>query len=170
MDDSVTRIEQAGVGGRTGQVFEHGLEKIKRGLLDEALAAIQHEPLLGDRDGVGFAAQGEGDALAQLDDAEVEVLIDHSANFSLGDRGLGRIFESGDDLQNARIVAETPLAWGGQLLADNDQLFQAGDFVLEEDIGLDGVRFQVGKRVRVKDLIAGWEKLAERIFDLGNQH
>ena len=154
MDDSVTRIEQAGVGGRTGQVFEHGLEKIKRGLLDEALAAIQHEPLLGDRDGVGFVAQGEGDAFAHLDDAEIEVLVESTANFSLGDRGLWRIFESSDDLQNARIVAETPLAGRGQLLADDNQLFQAGNFILVEDIRLDGVGFQVGKRIRVEDLVA----------------
>ena len=168
MDDSVTRIEQAGVGGRTGQVFEHGLEKIKRGLLDEALAAIQHEPLLGDRDGVGFAAQGEGDAFAHLDDAEIEVLVESTANFSLGDRGLGRIFEGGDDLQNARIVAETPFAGGGQLLANDDQLFQAGDFVLVEDIGLDGVRFEVRKCVWVEDLVARLEKQPVRIFDLGN--
>ena len=136
--------------------------------MGELASLREQEPLLRDRNGVGFATQGEGETFAHLDDAEVEMLIDCAANFSLGNRGLWRIFEGSDDLQNARIVAETPFAGGGQLLANDDQLFQAGDFVLVEDIGLDGVRFEVRKCVWVEDLVARLEKQPVRIFDLGN--
>ena len=81
VNDSIGRVAQAGVAGRTGEVFEQGLEEIKRSLLDEALATVQCEPLLVYGDGVGFVAEGEGDALAHLDDAEVEVLIDGAVDF-----------------------------------------------------------------------------------------
>jgi len=44
-------------------------------LLDEALATVQCEPLLGYGAGVGFVARAKATP-CHLDDAEVEVLID----------------------------------------------------------------------------------------------
>src|SRR5438128_8384325 len=99
MEYTVWGYLQAGVAGRGGEFCEHGLKELERYLLDEHMALIQQEPLLRDRDRVCFRAQREGDALANLHDTEVQVLINRSSNDPLRDLWLRWVNEFGEHLK-----------------------------------------------------------------------
>src|SRR5437867_841894 len=92
---------QTGMAGCGRQFAEHGLKELKGHLLDEHVALIQQEPLLGYGDRICFRAQREGDAFAHLHNAEVQVLINRSPDDPLRELWLRWVNEFGEHLKKA---------------------------------------------------------------------
>src|SRR5213593_557840 len=99
MEHAVRRIVQAGVTSCGGEFFEHGLKELKGYLLDEHMALIQQEPLLGYRDRVCFRAQREGYTFSHLHYSEVQMLVNRVPHLSLRDLRLRWVNELGEHLK-----------------------------------------------------------------------